>query len=160
MEIVYNARSPKPDFENDLGAKRVELDEALSTADFISLHVPLSEETHHLIDERRLRLIKPTGYLINTARGPIVDEAALVRVLKDKAFAGAGLDVYEREPQLEPGLAELPNTFLLPHLGSATIGTRSAMGVLAARNLLSVLGDERPANPVNPAVLDEPHTGQ
>ena len=158
MKILYVARSPKAEFERELGAERRELDEAMGEADFVSIHVPLTAETTHLIDERRLRLMKPTGYLVNTARGPIVDEAALVRVLREGAIGGAGLDVYEREPELEPGLADLSNTFLLPHLGSATIGTRSAMGELAARNLLAVVGGQRPPHPINGEVQDEART--
>ena len=149
MKILYVARARHENFELDFGAKRAELDEALHTADFVSIHVPLNDQTRHLIDERRMRLMKKTAYLINTARGPIVDEAALVRVLREGAIAGAGLDVYEREPEVAEGLVDCPNTLLLPHLGSATIQTRSEMGRLAAQNLLNVLAEKAPLHAVN-----------
>lgn len=144
MKVLYTARSTHADFERELGARRVDLETALREADFVSLHVPLTPDTRHLLDERRLRMMKRTAYLINTARGPVIDEAALVRVLKEGAIAGAGLDVYEDEPRLSPGLAECPNTMLLPHLGSATIETRGRMSELAARNLLLAL-DGKPS---------------
>lgn len=154
MRIVYVARNPHADFENDLHAVRMELDDALREGDFISLHCPITEQTHHLIDARRLSLMKPTAYLINTARGPVVDETALVEALRNHRIAGAGLDVYENEPHLADGLSGCDNVLLLPHLGSATIGTRSAMSRLAAENLLAVLAGRKPAHLVNSAVLD------
>ena len=152
MHIIYVARSRHEEWETQLNARRMELDEALPLADFVSLHCPLTEQTRHLIDVRRLGLMKSTAYLINTARGPVVDEAALVAVLKARRIAGAGLDVYEREPELAPGLAECDNAMLLPHLGSATVETREAMGDLAARNLLAVLAGRKPPHAVNPEV--------
>ena len=113
------------------------LGELLERSDFVSLHVPLSEETHHLIGAAELARMKPTAVLVNTARGPIVDEAALVRALRERRLAAAALDVFEREPALEPGLAELPNVLLCPHLGSATINTRHRMAELAADNIIA-----------------------
>lgn len=154
MNIVYTARSPKPEFERELGATRMELDAALAAADFVSVHVPLTDATRHLIDARRLGLMKPTAYLINTARGPVVDEAALVDALRAQSIAGAGLDVYEEEPKMAPGLSELDNALLLPHLGSATHATRSAMSRLAAANLLAVLDGRRPETAVNADDVD------
>lgn len=149
MRVVYVARSRHPDFERDFGAEKMELDAALEAADFVSLHVPLTEQTRYLIDARRLSLMKPTACVINTSRGPVVDESALVEALRSGGIAGAGLDVYEREPALAEGLAGCENAVLLPHLGSATTGTRAAMSDLAAENLLAVLRGARPAHLVN-----------
>ena len=115
----------------------VPLDELLECSDFVSLHVPLTPETRHLIGEAELARMKPTAVLINTARGPIVDEAALVRALRERRIAGAGLDVFEREPALEAGLAALPNVVLSPHLGSATVATRERMAEIAAQNIVA-----------------------
>jgi glyoxylate reductase len=112
------------------------------------------DETRHLMNAERLGRMKDTAYLVNSARGPIVDEAALVDALRSGQIAGAGLDVYENEPDVHPGLLELDNVVLLPHLGSATIETRTAMGVLAAKNAIAVLTGERPPTPVNPEVLE------
>ena len=119
--------------------RRVGLGEALDTADVVSLHVPLTEETRHLVDEAALRRMKPTSVLVNTSRGPVVDEHALVRALRERWIAAAGLDVFEDEPRLAPGLADLPNAVLAPHLGSATVRTRSAMAELVARNARAAL---------------------
>jgi glyoxylate reductase len=154
MNLLYTSRTPKPDAEADLGASRVELDELLRESDFVSVHVPLSDETTHMIGARELSLMKPNAFLINTARGPIVDEAALVTALRDGSIAGAGLDVYEREPALEPGLMELDNTVLLPHVASATIETRTKMAMLAAENAIAVIEGRTPAHLVNPEALD------
>ena len=150
MEIVYHGRRRAPEeVEAELGgATRVELDELLATADVVSIHSPLTPETHHMIDARRLELMRPDAYLVNTARGPIVDEAALVQVLRDRKIAGAGLDVFEREPEVDPGLLELDNAVVVPHLGSATIETRTAMAVLAAENAIAVVRGETPPTPV------------
>jgi len=149
MRVIYVSRSRKPDLERELNAEKVELDDALQQADFVSLHVPLTDQTRHLLDERRLGLMKPTAVLINTARGPVVDEAALVRALQRGTISGAGFDVYEDEPRLADGLADCPNTMLLPHLGSATVDTRATMSRLAAENLLAVLSGDPPAHAVN-----------
>jgi len=153
MRVLYHSRSRlEAAEERDLGVEYAEKDELLATADFVSLHVPLSAETRHLIGRRELGLMKPTAYLINTSRGPVVDEAALVEALKARRIEGAGLDVYENEPMLAPGLAALDNAVLLPHVGSATVETRAKMARMAAENLLSALRGERPAHVVNPEV--------
>jgi len=155
MEIVYSdARQAPAEVEQELGARRVELDELLRTADVVSIHAPLMDETRHLINADTLGLMKESAYLVNSARGPIIDEAALVDALKAGKIAGAGLDVYENEPETHPGLVDLDNVVLLPHLGSATIETRTAMGVLAAENAVLALRGERPKTPVNPEVLE------
>jgi glyoxylate reductase len=155
MEIVYSdARQASEEVQRELGAKRVELDELLRSADVVSIHAPLMDETRHLINAESLGQMKGTAYLVNSARGPIVDEAALVDALKSGQIAGAGLDVFENEPDVHPGLLELDNVGILPHLGSATIETRTAMGVLAAKNAIAVLKGERPPTPVNPDVLE------
>ncbi len=125
----------------------------------MSLHVPLSDQTRHLIDARSLARMKPTAYLINTSRGPVIDEAALVAALQSGQIAGAGLDVYENEPRMAEGLADCPNTLLLPHLGSATIATRAAMSRIAASNLIAALQGRRPPNLVNPELWSEDHRG-
>ena len=153
MKVLYTDPSPRPELEKDIGARRMELDELLRESDFVSIHCLLNEETRHLMGKRELELMKPTAYLINNARGPIVDEKALVEALRQKRIAGAGLDVYEDEPELAPGLAELDNVVLLPHLGSASIATRTRMATLAAENLLAVLEGETPPNVVNPEAL-------
>jgi glyoxylate reductase len=130
------------------------LDELLATADVVSLHVPLSPATRHLIDERALSLMKRTAFLVNTSRGPVVDEAALARALVDGTIAGAALDVYEREPEVTEELLGLENVVLTPHLGSATLETREAMGMLCVEALRAVLLDGRvPANALNPEAL-------
>jgi glyoxylate reductase len=155
MSVIYSdARQAPPEVEQELGARRVELDELLRTSDVVSIHAPLMDSTRHLINAETLGLMKETAYLVNSARGPIIDEAALVDALRAGRIAGAGLDVYENEPETHPGLLDLENVVLLPHLGSATIETRTAMGVLAAENAVAVLNGERPKTPVNPEVLD------
>jgi len=149
MDVVYHGRHDSPALDA-LGAARVPLDDLLERSDFVSLHVPLTAETRHLIDARALARMKPTAYLINTARGPVVDEAALVEALRAGRIAGAGLDVYEDEPRMAAGLAGCPTAVLLPHLGSATHATRAAMSRIAAENLTAVLQGRRPENLVNP----------
>ncbi|HKG03469.1 MAG TPA: D-glycerate dehydrogenase [Conexibacter sp.] len=151
MEIAYfSRRHVSPEVEEELGgAGHVPLQELLATADVVSLHCPLTDETRHLIDADALKLMRPEAYLVNTARGPVVDEAALVEALRDGTIRGAGLDVFEQEPQVHPGLLELDNVVLIPHLGSATIETRTAMAELAARNALAVSAGEAPITPVN-----------
>jgi len=151
MEIAYTGRRRADAVAEDaLEATFLPLDELLATADVVSLHVPLTPETRHLIGARELGLMKPTAYLVNTTRGPVVDEEALVEALRAGTIAGAGLDVFEREPIVHPGLLELENAVLLPHLGSATIETRTAMAVLAADNVLAVLAGRPPLTPVSP----------
>lgn len=149
MSILYTHRSGKEDFERATCARLVGRDELLRQSDFISLSVPLTDSTRHLIGKRELALMKPTAVLINTARGPVIDEAALVQALRNRQIFAAGLDVYEREPELEAGLVELENVVLLPHLGSATIETRSEMALIAARNIIACLKGETPPNLVN-----------
>jgi len=136
-----------------LGAKRVTFDEVLRESDFLSVHVPLTPETRHLFGETEFRKMKPTARFINMARGQVHDEAALVRALREGWIAGAGLDVYEHEPTINPGLVQMPNVLLLPHVGSATVETRRRMAILAAENLLAVLRGEPCKNVVNPDVL-------
>ncbi len=155
MRVAYAGprRAPAATEEQLGAAQHLPLDELLSTADVVSVHCPLTPETRHLIDSERLELMRPNAYLVNAARGPIVDEAALVDALRRGAIAGAGLDVFEHEPDVHPGLLELENVVLIPHLGSATVETRTAMGVLAARNAIAVLNGERPLTPVNARAL-------
>jgi glyoxylate reductase len=136
-----------------LWESRPDLDRLLTEADIVSLHVPLGPDTHHLIGARELALMRPGSYLVNTSRGPVVDEAALVESLREGHLGGAGLDVYEREPQLAAGLAELDNVVLLPHLGSATVETRGRMAELAARNAIAAVRGEPVEHVVNPEVL-------
>lgn len=130
------------------------LDELLRASDFVSLHPLLTPETHHLIGERELGLMKPTAYLINVARGPVVDEQALVRALRDHRIAGAALDVFEDEPRMAPGLAECENAVLVPHIASASHDTRDRMAVMAAENCVAHWRGERAPNVVNPDVYD------
>lgn len=154
MEVVYAGRSPMAaQAQTQLAAARVDLPELLATADVVSLHCPLipagsPDSTYHLIDAEALAAMRDTAYLINTARGPVVDEAALVEALRTGQIAGAGLDVFEEEPRVHPGLLELDNVVLLPHVGSATVQTREAMATLAARNALAVLAGEGALTPV------------
>lgn len=148
MEIAYYGRGEAPAAAG-LGAERLELDQLLASADVLSLHCPLTPETRHLIGARELELMKPSAVLINSARGPVVDEAALARALREGTIAAAGLDVYEHEPAVEPGLLGLENVVLAPHLGSATVETRAAMAELAARNAIAVVQSESPPTSVD-----------
>jgi glyoxylate reductase len=150
MQIVYQSRSEiNPAIAAELGARRVDLNELLTVSDIVSLHCPYGPATHHLIGAEQVAAMKSSAYLVNTARGPIVDEAALASALREGRIAGAGLDVYEHEPLVHPALLELENVVLLPHLGSATVETRTAMAMLAADNALAVLRGERPPAPIN-----------
>ena len=154
MRVLYHSRNRlTPAEEKESSAEYTGLEALLAEADFVSLHVPLSEETRHLIGATELSRMKPTAYLINTARGPVVDEKALLAALQQGVIAGAGLDVYENEPALTPGLAEQANVVLLPHVGSATLETRTGMAAMAARNLIAGLSGQRPPNLVNPEIL-------
>jgi glyoxylate reductase len=149
MEVVYHSRRPiSPDLEAPTGAHRVALDELLASSDVVSVNCPYNAETHHLIDAEALARMRSTAYLVNTARGPIVHEHALADALRDGVIAGAALDVYEHEPAVDPGLLDLDNVVLVPHLGSATHETRDAMATLAARNVAAVLVGDRPLTPV------------
>ncbi len=153
MPILYTSRSPKPTIEQKLGARRVSLEELVHNADFISIHTPLTPETHHLFNTNIFRQMKPTAYLINTARGPIVDENALVTALRNHWIAGAALDVFENEPHPHPALKNFPNVVMTPHIGSATVETRNRMAELAAQNLIACLQGKQPPAIVNPEVL-------
>ncbi|HET9154330.1 MAG TPA: D-glycerate dehydrogenase [Solirubrobacterales bacterium] len=149
MEIAYHSRRPVPaEVAEELGAERLPLERLLPRADVVSLHCPLTPETRHLIGARELAAMKPSAVLVNTSRGPVVDERALAEALAAGEIAAAGLDVYEHEPQVEPALLALENVVLSPHLGSATVETRTAMAELAARNAISVLRGEGPLTPV------------
>lgn len=148
MEIVYHNRSRKEEAEKGLGARRMELNELLETSDFVSIHTPLTEDTHHLIGAEELEKMKPRAVLVNTSRGPVVDEAALAGALVAGSIFAAGLDVYEEEPRVHPKLLELENVVLAPHIGSGSIETRDKMAVLAAENIRAVLGGEPPKSPV------------
>ena len=146
MNVVYYDIKRNEEFEKESGASFKEnVDDVLKEADFISVHVPLLDSTKHLINEERLSIMKENAYLINTSRGPVVDENALVKILKDKKIKGAALDVFEEEPELAEGLADLENEILTPHVASATEGTRSKMSEMAAENIIAVLeGKEAP----------------
>jgi glyoxylate reductase len=149
MSVAYhNRRRVDATVEDRLGARWLALDELLATSDVVSLNCPYTSETHHLLDAAALARMKETAFVVNTARGPIVDEAALVDALRAGTIAGAGLDVFEHEPEVHPGLLDLDNVVLAPHLGSATIETRSAMAELAARNVVEVLAGRAPVTPV------------
>ncbi len=154
MRIVYHNRQRLDSREEqDINAEYADMQTLLASADFISVHVPLSAETRHLIGKKELSMMKRTAFLINTSRGPVVDETALVDALREKVIAGAGLDVYENEPAIAPGLDKLENVVLLPHVGSATLETRTKMAVMAAENLIAGLSGRTPPNLVNPEVL-------
>ncbi|MBM4060534.1 MAG: D-glycerate dehydrogenase [Planctomycetes bacterium] len=154
MRVLYADPEPAPEaLAQELRAQHVPLDLLLQQSDFVSLHVPLRESTRHLIGVAQLCRMKRTAFLINTSRGPVVDEPALVAALEEGLLAGAGLDVFEHEPRVHPGLLELPNVVLLPHVGSAVTSVRSLMCALAARDCVAVLRGERPQHPVNPEVL-------
>jgi glyoxylate reductase len=149
MQVTYHNRRPvAAEVAAHLDAQRLELEELLATSDVVSVNCPYNADTHHLIDAAALARMKPSAFLVNTARGPIVDEAALVDALRSGVIAGAALDVFEHEPQLHPGLLGLDNAVLVPHLGSATIETRGAMAELAARNVVEVLAGRPPVTPV------------
>ncbi len=155
MRVLYDSRTRAPaDVEGELGARRVPFDELLAESDFVSVNCALTPETRHLFGDEQFRKMKPTAVLVNTARGPVVDEAALARALKAGEIRGAGLDVFENEPQVHPELLECENAVIVPHLGSATVDTREAMGMLAAENLFAALEGRRPPTPVNPEVLE------
>ena len=149
MKIIYTRRNRLDEkIEKELSAQYVSLDDLLQQSDIVSLHCPYSTETHHLISDAQLSKMKKTSYLINTARGPIVNEEALANALINKTIAGAGLDVYENEPKVNDKLLKLDNVVLLPHLGSATVETRTAMATTAANNALEILSGNKPLNPV------------
>ncbi len=148
MSVIYAGRHRVP-APSGVMWEWQPLEAVLAKSDFLSLHVPLTDTTRHLIGRRELTLMKPTAYLINTSRGPVIDEAALVSALEAQTIAGAGLDVYEREPMVSAGLIALPNVVLLPHLGSATLETRVRMGLICLDNIVAVLGGRPASNRVN-----------
>jgi len=153
MRVIYYDPQPMPrEAEEQLGATRVDLNRLIAESDFISVHVPLTQETLHLISTPQFNAMKRNAILVNTSRGPVVDEAALVEALNARKLAGAGLDVYEREPAVHPGLLAMPNVVLAPHIASATVRTRSEMSAMAARNMATAVRGGRPPNLVNPEV--------
>ena len=153
MRILYYARHRAAEsIERELGAEYTDLESLLRQSDFISLHVPLNPDTRHIINGKTLNLMKNTAVLVNTARGQVVDEEALVDALSSRKIAGAGLDVFEREPHVHADLARMDNVVLAPHIGSATGETRLRMATLAVRNLIAMLAGERPRNLVNPEI--------
>jgi glyoxylate reductase len=153
MRVLYHDPNPLlPEVERQLGATGVDLARLLAESDFVSVHVPLTKDTLHLISTQQFGQMKPNAILINTSRGPVVDEAALVDALKSHKIAGAGLDVYEREPAIHPGLIKLPNVVLAPHIASGTVRTRSEMSAMAARNMATAVRGGRPPNLLNPEV--------
>lgn len=155
MKVLYNGPDAIPDdIVRELGVERVDIQEMFRRSDFISIHVPLLPSTKHLLDDEAFQLMKPNCIVINTSRGPVVNEQALVRALAARKIAGAGLDVYEREPQIEPELLRMDNVVLAPHIASASWDTRMKMCSMAADNLTAVLEGIRPPNLVNPDVWD------
>lgn len=154
MNILFYDVIPRPEMEKDFGAKKTDLDTLLKESDFVSLHVPLMKETHHLINAEKLKLMKKTAYLINNARGPVVDEKALYEALKNGQIAGAGLDVFEQEPTpLDNPLLKLDNVVVAPHISSASLETRAKMSEIVADNLVSFFEGKKPPNLVNPDVM-------
>ncbi len=161
MRVLYHNRSRlDPSEEKAMQIEYADFKTLLREADFVSLHVPLTDETRHLVGPDEFALMKPTAYLINTSRGPVVDEKALVQALRERRIEGAGLDVYENEPALAPGLAELDNVTLLPHVGSGTLETRIRMASLAVTNLVAGLKGEKPPNVLNPEALKQKKGGK
>ena len=151
MRVIYaDAVQLPPEVEAETGAERREFDELLAESDFISIHTNLTPETRHLFDADAFRAMKPTAVLVNTSRGPVVDEAALAEALENDELFAAGLDVFEREPEVDPRLLNLENVVVIPHLGSATVDTRNAMGELAVDNVFAALDGTRPPTLLNP----------
>ena len=154
MNILYYDQIKNRQLEDELSAKKVELYRLLKESDFISIHLPLLPVTHHLISEKQLKIMKKTTILINTSRGPIVDEQALVKALKNNWIFGAGLDVYEHEPEINKELLKLENVILQPHSASATTETRTKMAIMAAENMIAGLKGEIPPNCINPEIFN------
>ncbi len=155
MNVLYVDERVNKTLESKLGARKVELVELLKKSDFISIHVPLTDDTYHLISEGELKIMKNNAVLINTSRGPVVDEKALVKALKEKWIFGAGLDVYEHEPEVSKELQKLDNVILQPHSASATFDTRSKMATIAAENMIAGLKGEVPPNCINPEIFEK-----
>lgn len=155
MRVLYNNRSRLPaEKEQELNAAWVSKEQLLRESDFVSLHCPLNESTRHLMKEEDFRLMKPTAIFVNTARGPVVDEAALVKALEERWIVGAGLDVFEREPTVHEGLLKCERAVLAPHISSSSVETRTRMTVMAAENALAAVAGQRPPNLLNPALWD------
>ncbi|MCX6666720.1 MAG: D-glycerate dehydrogenase [Euryarchaeota archaeon] len=153
MKVLYVDEIQNIILERELGAKKVSFDDVLKKSDYISVHVPLIPSTHHLIGEKELQLMKKNAVLINTSRGPIIDEKALAKALKEKRIFGAGLDVYEQEPMIEKELLARDNVVLQPHSASATTETRTKMAIMAAENMIAGLSGKIPPNCINPEVF-------
>jgi lactate dehydrogenase-like 2-hydroxyacid dehydrogenase len=153
MRLIYSDLRRNTEFEQQFGAAYVDKETLLRESDFLTLHLPLTPDTRHYIGEKELNMMKKTAVLINASRGPVVDEKALARALRAKQIWGAGLDVFEREPEIEPGLAELDNVVIVPHIASSTGETRLAMGRIAVNNIVKVLNGQPPETCVNPEVL-------
>lgn len=155
MRVIYHdlARAT-PEVEDEWGVEYVDRETLFRDSDFLSVHVPLNEHTRHMVGSAEFELMKPTAVLINTSRGPVVDEQALAQALESGQIASAGLDVFEEEPTVEPRLLALENVVLIPHIGSASIKTRTRMCTMAAENVAALLTGQRPPNPVNPEILD------
>lgn len=156
MKVLYTSSSGRRNgvLDAELHAELVSFEELLKRSDFISLHTPLTPKTRHLFDSSAFSMMKKTAYIVNTARGPVINEADLVKALRDGQIAGAGLDVYENEPAMAPGLAELENAVVLPHIGSATVSSRTNMSTLAARNIIAMLRGKKPETCLNPELFD------
>ena len=154
MKVLYYSRERKEEMEK-MGAKYVDIHTLLRESDFVSLHVPLTPETYHMIGEEELKMMKSSAYLINTARGKCIDERVLVRALKEGWIRGAALDVFENEPEITPELKELKNVVITPHIGSASYETRSRMAVMVAENVLAALEGKMPPNCLNPEALSK-----
>ena len=155
MKILYFSRSKNEKLEKELSAKKIGLDELLKKSDFISIHVPLTAKTHHLIGEKELKSMKKNAILINTSRGPVIDEKLLVKALEEKWIFGAGLDVYENEPEITNDLKKLDNVVLQPHSASATFKARSDMAIMAAKNMIAGLNGKIPPNCINPEIFEK-----
>lgn len=153
MNILYSDRTQKEDFEKDTGAKQVDLETLCKESDFISLNLSYSPETHHMINEKMISVMKKDAIIVNTARGKIIDEEALVKALKENRIFGAGLDVFEDEPEMKEGLSELENVIVLPHIGSATHEARTKMSEIAAQNIIDALEEKKPEFLVNKEVV-------
>jgi glyoxylate reductase len=157
--VYFDLYRPPEEVERELGAEYREFEDLLAEADLISIHVALTPDTRHLFGAEQFRRMKPTAVIVNTSRGPVIDEAALAAALRDGEIFAAGLDVFEREPEVHPDLLGLDNAVVIPHLGSATVATRNAMGMLAAENLIAGLEGRRPPTLLNPEAWEARRSG-
>lgn len=158
MKVLYTQRTRDEEKEKELGIEYSDLDNLLKSSDYVSLHVPLTNDTHHLLNEENLKLMKPTAYLINTARGPVVEEHSLAKALREGRIAGAALDVHENEPQMNPEMMQMENTILTPHIASATVEVREKMTSQAVDNIIQVLSGQRPSSLANEEVWEKRRT--